>query len=137
VRSGCPSSGADLSHDIARLYCVPHLHGDLRQVGEDRNQPEPVIQCDRPAGEEEIVGQYDGRRPRRCDTRTGWCAKVDAGMRTARLAVEDAARAEGVLRRGGDRRFEPPWKRLAGRGPEERIEPCGVGSDAFDFGGST
>jgi hypothetical protein len=135
VRSGGPAGGADLSHDIARLYGVLHTHGDLRQVGEDRNQPEPVVQCDRPAGEEEIVGQYDDGRCRRSDRSTRWCAEVDAGMRAARLSVEDAARAESVLRRGGDRRFEPSGKRLPRRGPEERIEPCGVGSDAFDFGG--
>ena len=49
---------------------ISHMHGDLRQVGEDGNQPEPVVQRDRPAGEEEIVGQYNRRRCRSSDRRT-------------------------------------------------------------------
>ena len=135
VRSGDTAGGADFSHDIAGLYGVSYTHGDFRQVGEDGNQPEPVVQCDRPTSEEEIVSQHDDGRCRRSDRSTGWCAEVDAGMRAARLSVVDAARAERVLRHGGDRRFEPSGKRLSRRSLEERIEPRGVGGDAFSFGG--
>ena len=70
---------------------------DRRQVGEHREQAEAVVNHDGVAGEVQVAGDDDAPGAGRVNRRAGRAQKVGAAMRGARLAVEDAARAERAV----------------------------------------
>jgi hypothetical protein len=60
-------------------------------MGEQRVEPDAVIDDDGLSGEEQILGETTRPAAGRGNRRAGGAAKVRARMRRARLAVEDAA----------------------------------------------
>src|SRR5262245_58649925 len=87
---------------------------------EQRKEPHAVVDDDRVAAEVQLAGDRNSTGIRRRDAGARRAEEVGAGMRTARLAVEDAARPEravGRLRYWTDERCGPqPCRLWAGVG---------------------
>src|SRR5690606_12141572 len=94
MRAGRPAGRADRADHLALADALPHLHGDGLQVGIYGGNAHAVIEDDRATGVIEVrLGQCDftiGAGDHRAAGRGG---NVDAEMRLARLAVQDALAA--------------------------------------------
>src|SRR3989442_836184 len=87
-------------------------------MGEHREQSEPVVDDDGVAREIQLARDDDAAGIRRLNRRAARTQEIGATMRVARLAVEDAARAEGAVRGLRHR----PHERL---GPSPLAGRCG------------
>src|SRR5690606_24710554 len=94
VRAGGAAGGAHLAEHLAARQALADADIHLGQVAEHADQSLAVVDEHR-AAVEEVVADQDhlagGRRAHRCTGRSG---EVQAGMRVALLAIEEAAQAE-------------------------------------------
>src|SRR6185369_2095101 len=97
---------ADFADDVTRVDALALAHVNRGEVGQHREQSQSMVDDD--GISRKVKGTSDdnpagvrrmNRRPRRAE-------EVGAAVRAARLAVEDAARAERAVRRLGDRPHE-------------------------------
>ena len=59
VRTGHPAGGPEPADDTAAFDGIAHVNVDARQMGEQRIQPEPMVDHHRVAGEEQRFGEHD------------------------------------------------------------------------------
>ena len=97
VRSGHSPGRSHTAHDSAGAHELPLLHLDLRKMGQQREDPEAVIDHDGVTAEVEIASRDDAAAVWCVDADPGRAQKVGAGVRVARLPVEDAAAAEPAV----------------------------------------
>src|SRR5882724_1996089 len=93
MRPGDPPGGADQADLLALAQALPGLDVDAREMRIAGLQPIAVIDQDGIAGEEELAGEAYHPAGGGDDRRAGRRRDVDAHMRGARLAVEDALAA--------------------------------------------
>ena len=96
VRPGDATGGAHGADRLAGGDVLSRLHVDPAQVAVHRHQPRTVVEDHRVAVEEIVADVGDLCRSRRLDRRAGRGGDVHAGVRTARLVVEEAAQAVGT-----------------------------------------
>src|SRR5205085_1658245 len=96
----------DFSNFLPWRDDVAFMHADSGQVGQEREQSEPVIEDDGVSGEVQISGEDDAARAWRADGRAGRTREIGAAVRASSLTVEDAPRAETAGGHAGDRRHE-------------------------------
>src|SRR5205085_2591552 len=102
----------------AALHQIALVDIDPREVREQRKERQAMVDEDGVAAEEQLAGDYDPSGVRRLDAGPRRAEEVGAGMRTARLAIEDAARPEravGRLRHRTEKRRAPQPCRLGAR----------------------
>src|SRR6185369_16495738 len=94
MRAGRPPLLADMADEIALLQHLADLDVDLFHVDEGRVDVEAVVEDHRPAGQIEIgLGEAHHAGCWGDDRAPFGCGDVEAVMRLARLAVQDALRA--------------------------------------------
>jgi len=94
VRPGDPAGGAHRTQWFASGQGVTWFDLDGAQVAIHAEQSATMVKPDCVAVEEIIAGIDHNARSRRLDRRAGADRNVEAGMRVARQAVEDAAQAK-------------------------------------------
>src|SRR5205809_2290699 len=88
VRSGHAPGRADEPDDFPRVDDAPGSHPRLAEVAVEAEEPEPMVEDDRTAGEEEVLVQYDPSTLHGVNDGPGRRAQVHAAVRRTRLAVE-------------------------------------------------
>ena len=116
MRPGDPTGRADLADDVARGDALALAHFDRGEVGEHREQSEAVVDDDGVSRKVKGTSDDNPAGVRRMNRRPCRAEEVGAAVGVARLAVEDAARAERAVRRLGDRPHEGPAPEPLGRG---------------------
>src|SRR5262245_37892786 len=119
VRSRDPTGGANQANDVCGIDAVAFLHVDPRHVRKEREDAKSVIDYHRVAAEVEIARDHDMAGVWGLDGHAGGAQKVGARMRVARLAIEDAARAEAAVGGIADRTHE--WMRPQACGSRMRV----------------
>src|ERR1700674_4164565 len=122
VRAGDAAGGADLAEEGTGVDEVASLHGDGFKVAIKGVEAEAVVENHRVAGKVERLGEDDAAALRGVDGRAGESGEVDAAVRRAGLAVEDAALAKVAA--GGN----------AGERVVERAVPEALGGDGRENG---
>ena len=122
VRSGHAPGRADEPDDFPRVDDAPGSHPRLAEVAVEAEEPEPMVEDDRTAGEEEVLVQYDPSTLHGVNDGPGRRAQVHAAVRRTRLAVEyptapEARRWSDAFERDSERTEPEP---LPGHGPEQR-----------------
>ena len=94
MRAGDAAGGADGTKDFALFYRLTVAHVDPRQVHVGADQALAVVDENGIAVEEIVAGIGDDPIGRCLDRRPGADRHIQAGVRVARQAVENAAQAE-------------------------------------------
>ena len=96
VGAGDAAGGADGAENVAGFDHLTGLHRDAVHVAVHGDEPLAVVEVDGVAVVVEIAGGDDAAGGGGADRGAGGGGEVDAAVRVARLAVEEAAQAEGA-----------------------------------------
>src|SRR5688572_24524275 len=113
--TGDAAGGTHKPHYGLRRDDVTYPHVEFRQMCEHRQQSAAVINDDGVPGEVQRSRERDDAVIRRINRRTWLAHEIDTCVRSARLAVVVAARAEIACRSSTDRKDEntvPPLRRV-------------------------
>src|SRR5258708_36416411 len=97
--AGDAPGGAYFTDDYAGFHEVAGLYVDFGEVAVEGVDAQAVIDQDGVAREVELLGEHHAAALARVDRSAGQGGNIDAGVRRAWLAIQDAAAAE-VLARG-------------------------------------
>jgi len=123
MRTGDPPGCPDLADQRAAADLLAGMHEDCRQVAVHGDQPLAVIDQHGVAVEEITAGVDHPAAGGGVHCGAGRGGDVHAGMRIARLVVEDAARAERTGAHPGDRRAQlQRRRRLVNEGRERLVQ---------------
>src|SRR5688572_642338 len=108
MRAGHPPGRTYQADPLARGDVLTQFHVDRRQMRQQREQSDPMIDDDRVAAEIQIARQRDAAGVWRHNRRAFGPGEIFTGMTVARLAVEDTERAEPAAGTSPHRRNEAP-----------------------------
>src|SRR5947207_15219775 len=125
---------ADLPDDLTGRHLIANMHINDGQVGQQRKNPEAVIDDEGVAGEVQVARHHHSAAVRGVNRCARGAEEIGPAMWLARLTVEDASRAEATGRTPGDRAHErvAPSSILRGLCPYAR-EVSSLAHDALQY----
>ena len=114
MRARDSSRRAHLANRVAARHERAFTHVQDREVCEQRQDAEPVIDDDGVPGEIQLLREHDPAGVRGVNRRAGRTQEVGAAVRLTRFTIEDAPRSERAVR--------GPWN-----GSHEALGPEAIG----------
>src|SRR6266542_5746772 len=102
MRSRRASRCADSPDDLTGSHLIANVHINDGQVGQQRKDPEAVIDDNRVAGEVQVARHDHSAAVRGMNRCARGADEIGPAMWLARLAIEDASRAEATGGTPGD-----------------------------------